>query len=158
MVVLAQRVGGSGHAGQHLHGDFIDGHIPNSWEGHQLKQATLNLVLQVGVFFSTPKDGRATKQYEASNGETYYLQAIRLSVFDPETQKASDWVPGLIHRNRPHPPEFDNVIEIIAPDLGRLLRSGKKEWFKLDGPFESMQIQKADPQGPKVTANRARLR
>lgn len=145
MIVLAQRIGGSGHAGQHLHRDFTEGHIPNSWEGHQLKRATLNLVLQVGALFRTPKDGQATKQYVSSNGEMYFLQAIHLSVFDPRTPTASDWVPGLIHRNRPHPPEFDNVIEVIAPDLEPLLKLGKKDWFKLAGPFESIQTEKANP-------------
>ena len=133
--ILAQRVGGSGHAGAHLRLDFEDGHIPPSLEGHALRQATVNLVLQVGYRFRTPKDGTATKQYVSRNGETYYLQAIRLSALDKE-KRHQEWVPGLIHRNRPHPPEFDNVVEVIAPDLARFLCPGLKDWFELEGPFD----------------------
>ncbi len=136
--VLAQRVGGSGHAAANLHVDFADGHIPTSWAGHALRQATVNLVLQAGYIFRTPTGGAATKQYVSRNGETYYLQAILLSVIDPNTRRRLNRFPGLIHRNRPHPPEFDNVIEVIAPDLSTLLQSGLKEWFVLEGPFEAM--------------------
>ena len=139
MKILAQRVGGSGHAGCHLREDFEAGHIPRCWDGHPLRAATLNLVLQVGAVFRTPIAGSATKQYVAANGETYYLQAIRLRVFDTRADDTSGWLPGLIHRNRPHPLEFDNVIEVIAPNLESRLREGKKEWFELDGPFESVQ-------------------
>jgi hypothetical protein len=100
--------------------------------------ATVNLVLQAGYVFRTPTKGGATKQYVSRNDETYYLQAIQLSVIDVRTRQPQNWVPGLIHRNRPHPPEFDNLIEVIAPDLSPLLHSGLKEWFALEGPFEAV--------------------
>jgi hypothetical protein len=138
--VLAQRVGGSGHAGSHLHLDFEDGCVPLSLEGYELKQATLNLVLQAGYVFKTPTRGGATKEYISRNGETYYLQAIRLSVIDGSSRQPRNPtpLPGLIHRNRPHPLEFDNVIEVIAPDLSAFLQSGLKEWFTLEGAFEKL--------------------
>jgi hypothetical protein len=138
--ILAQRVGGSGHAGDHLHLDFQDGYIPLSLEGHQLKQATLNLVLQAGYVFRTPVRGGAMKEYVSRNRETYYLQAIRLSVIDGDSRQARNPVPlpGLIHRNRPHPLEFENVIEVIAPDLSKFLQCGLKEWFTLEGSFEKV--------------------
>jgi hypothetical protein len=136
MKVFAQRIGGSGHAGRHLAQDFADGHIPESWEGHRLRQATLNLVLQAGYVFRTPTSGGATKEHVARNGETYYLHAILLSVLDARTRQARNRAPGLIHRNRPHPPEFDHVIEVIAPDICEFLGPGLKEWFEIEGPFE----------------------
>lgn len=137
--ILAQRIGGSGHACKHLHTDFDKGYIPRLWEGHVLREASLNLVLQAGYVFRTPIDGEATKQYvNESNGETYYLQAIQLFVLHPNTREPKHSAPGLIHRNRPHPREFDNVIEVIAPDLAQFLQDGLKEWFALEGSFEAV--------------------
>jgi hypothetical protein len=116
---------------KHLHKDFNG--IPGEIEGHRLHRGgSLNLVLQVGAYFRTPVDGGATRSYETPR-TTYYLQEIKLRVMRPH---ASDWVPGYIHRNREHPSEFDNLIEVIAPDLGNWLTRGLKEWFELDGPFE----------------------
>jgi hypothetical protein len=101
-------------------------------------EASLNFVLEVGRLFRTPRDGNATRQYVINN-ETYYLQAIRLQLLNPRTRESkSDWIPGLIHRNRPHPEAFDNVIKVIAPDASPFLHKGKKEWFQLDGPFEAV--------------------
>jgi hypothetical protein len=138
MIVLAQRVGGSGHAGKNLEDHFKAGHIPRTWEDAPLVTASLNFVLEVGKLFRTPSDGLATSQY-VTKDETYYLQAIRLRRLDPRTRESkSDWLHGLIHRNRPHPKEFDNVIEVIAPDVSSYLHEGKKEWFQLDGPFEAI--------------------
>jgi hypothetical protein len=119
LTVLGQRIGGSGHASMHLCSDFEDGHIPFSWKGQVLKRATLNLVLQAGYVFRTPKSGGATNVYISRNRETYYLQAIQLSVIDGNSKQPRnpDPFPGLIHRNDPHPSEFDNVIEVIAPDI-----------------------------------------
>src|SRR5262245_21918675 len=124
MKVYAQRVGGSGHASDHLHEHFESGHISSCWDGHCLKAATLNLVLEVGAFFRTPIAGGATKQYVATNGETYYLQEIQLRVINAPTDNTSRWLLGSIHRNHPHPPKFDNLIEVIAPDLGSQLKVG----------------------------------
>jgi hypothetical protein len=138
MNILAQRVGGSGHAGKHLPDDFADGHIPQAWDGHNLQKKSLNLILQAGYVFRTPTAGGATKEYVSRNGETYYLQAILLSVINTRTRESRCCVTGLIHRNRPHPQEFDNVIEVIAPDLSAWLQPGLKEWFELQGPFEPM--------------------
>src|SRR5262245_55250166 len=101
--VYAQRVGGSGHAVKNLCLDFDDGLIPPVWEGQVLKQATLNLVLEAGYVFKTPKSGGATKVYIGRNGETYYLQSIQLWVIDGYSKQArnSDPYHGLIHRNHP---------------------------------------------------------
>jgi hypothetical protein len=139
MEILAQRVGGSGHAARNLHVDFEDRHIPNRINSHVLRRATLNLVLQAGYVFRTPASARDAKQYVSRNGETYYLQGVQLSVIDPCSRQARNVVPGLIHRNRPHPREFDNVIEVIAPDLSDYLQPGLKEWFAIEGPFEEVR-------------------
>jgi hypothetical protein len=103
------------------------------------EEGALNLVREAGYVFRTPKDGTATKQYVGRNGETYYLQAILLSLIDAKTRRPLNQVPALIHRHNPHPPEFDNVIEVIAPNLRPFLGDDRKEWFALEGPFDAVQ-------------------
>lgn len=144
MRILAQRVGGSGHAARNLHVDFDDRHIPPSINGHVLKRATLNLVLQAGYVFRTPTTACGANQYVSRNAETYYLQRVELSAIDPISRQALVVVPGLIHRNGPHPRAFDNVIEVIAPDLSQYLQPGLKEWFAIEGPFEEASAESGD--------------
>lgn len=134
MLVLGLRIGGSGQAAANLRMEFDAGHIPQKRDGFSLYPGSINLVLGVGCFFQAPGEEPTTHHYR-SHGETYFLQSIRLCPYDPKTDQEGEWFPGFIGRNRAHPPEFDNIVEIIAPEIPEL-RQGTKQWFKLDGPFK----------------------
>ena len=135
MQILGLRVGGSGHIGKNFEKYFEAGAIPSALEGQTLRRETLNLVLEARRTFATPTEESATFTFLGEGGERYYLQKITLRLITTQRHPVSGNIPGLILRNQSHPSEFDNIVELFAPDISSYLRASKKEWFQLEGPF-----------------------
>lgn len=103
------------------------GDIPRSLDGARMHPGSINLVLEVGASFLTPQ---RTPDY-MFQGESYFLEQVRLRL-----RQENDWLPGLVWRNRPHPEEFNNLVEVITCKI-EALSEGTKQHFEIEGGFNT---------------------